>query len=369
MQSAVATPAVPLDDPSLYLNRELSWLEFNRRVLEEAQDPQVPLLERLKFLAIFSSNLDEFFMVRVGGLQQKVSAGITFGSGGDRMPAREQLEKITQEVRQLVKEKYRILHEDVLPGLEKEGIVLRGLKQFTESDIRYLHELFRREVFPVVTPLAIDPGHPFPHLLNKSLNLAVLLKRPRLGDNLFAVVQVPAVLNRFVQLPSDRGHVFTSLETVIRMHLPELFAGMEVEHQVVFRVTRDSDFEIEDDEVQDLLKTIEEEVRKRGGRGRPARNRIRRSAGDRAETHGRARPRTPGRLPRTRFARLYQPVSDSQPGRLSAPARSAIRAAARSRIRQGEQPLVGDPGQGHSRAPPLRILWPRGGFHRRGGGR
>src|SRR5262245_38136123 len=156
--------APALDDPSLYINRELSWLEFNRRVLEEAQDPQVPLLERLKFLAIFSSNLDEFFMVRVGGLQQKVSAGIVYGSGGDRMPAREQLERINQAVRQLNAEKYRCFHEEILPALEKEGIFLRGLKQLTEADGRYLRELFRREVFPVVTPLAIDPGHPFPHL-------------------------------------------------------------------------------------------------------------------------------------------------------------------------------------------------------------
>ena len=252
-----------MDDPTLYFNRELSWLEFNRRVLDEALDKEVPLLERLKFLAILSSNLDEFFMVRVGGLQQKVQAKIAHGSGADRMPPAEQLEKISQAVRHLVSSQYQCLLEDVLPSLDKEGIVLRGLKDLSEIDRKHADELFHREVFPVLTPLAIDPGHPFPRLLNKSLNLAVLLQRPGQEERLFAVVQVPAVLSRLVALPTERGHVFTPLETVIRMHMPELFPGMRLESATVFRVTRNSDFEIDDDEVEDLLKTIEEEVRKR----------------------------------------------------------------------------------------------------------
>ncbi len=260
--NGLASP-VPLDDPSLYINRELSWLEFNRRVLEEASDPNVPLLERLKFLAIFSSNLDEFFMVRVGGLQQKAQSGIPHGSGADRMPPAEQLDRISQVVRQLVAEQYRCLMNEVLPPLEAEGIVLRVPKDFTEGDVTHLREVFRREIFPVLTPLAIDPGHPFPHLQNKSLNLAVLLQRPRNQGTLFAVVQVPAVLPRFVQLKSDRGHTFAALEHVIRMHLPELFPGVEIMHPTVFRVIRDSEYEIDDDEVEDLLKAIEEEVRKR----------------------------------------------------------------------------------------------------------
>ncbi len=268
MQAVAVPPETSLDDPSLYINRELSWLEFNRRVLEEAQDPTVPLLERLKFLAIFESNLDEFFMVRVGGLQQKVQAGIAYGSGADRMPVKEQLERIGKAVRQMTDECYRCLLHDLLPALEKEGIVLRGLKDLTDGDRKYLGEVFRREVFPVLTPLAIDPGHPFPHLLNKSLNLAVVLERPSHAEKLFAVVQVPAVLPRFVALPAPSNgkpprHVFVPLETVIRLHLPELFPGMTLEHDTLFRVTRNSDFEIDDDEVEDLLKTIEEEVRKR----------------------------------------------------------------------------------------------------------
>ncbi|HZT83445.1 MAG TPA: polyphosphate kinase 1 [Gemmataceae bacterium] len=289
MQAVATPPTVPLDDPSLYINRELSWLEFNRRVLEEARDPQVPLLERLKFLAIFASNLDEFFMVRVGGLQQKVQAGIAVGSGADRMPPREQLDRIGQVVHQMVGEQYACLRNDVLPALEREGVVVRGLKDLTDADRKYLRELFNREIFPVLTPLAIDPGHPFPHLLNKSLNLAVLLQRPGQEEKLFAVVQVPSVLPRFVALPvppgsslprpeavsgvpvapggadglTPRSYAFVALETVIRMHLPDLFAGMQLEHATVFRVTRNSDFEIDDDEVEDLLKAIEEEVRKR----------------------------------------------------------------------------------------------------------
>jgi polyphosphate kinase len=263
MQIANGPPASALDDPSLYINRELSWLEFNRRVLEEAQDPQVPLLERLKFLGIFSSNIDEFFMVRVGGLQQKVQARIALGSGADRMAPAEQLERISQTVRQMVEQQYRCLLDEVLPALEREGIVLRGQKDLSEADRQFLREQFQREIFPVLTPLAIDPGHPFPRLLNKSLNLAVLLQRTGHGERLFAVVQVPAVLQRLVKLSSDKGHAFTPLETVIRTHLPELFPGLKVESTSLFRVTRNSDFEIDDDEVEDLLKTIEDEVRKR----------------------------------------------------------------------------------------------------------
>src|SRR5579871_4054526 len=168
--SAAVTPS--LDDPALYINRELSWLEFNRRVLEEAHDPCVPLFERLKFLAIFSSNLDEFFMVRVGGLQQKETAGIPHGSGADRMPPRTQLEKIGQAVRDAVAQQYRCLGEEILPELQAKGVVIRRAEDLSGEDLKYIRDLFTREIFPVLTPLATDPAHPFPHLLNKSLNSA-----------------------------------------------------------------------------------------------------------------------------------------------------------------------------------------------------
>ena len=180
MRKPAETPATPaLDDPSLYINRELSWLQFNRRVLEEALDSTVPLLERIKFLAIFASNLDEFFMVRVGGLQQKVEAGINVGSGADRMPPREQLAYVSKWVREMNREGYQCLREQLLPTLEKEGIFLRLYQDVDDHQKDALTKYFRQDIFPVLTPLAIDQGHPFPHLLNKSLNLAVRLKRPR----------------------------------------------------------------------------------------------------------------------------------------------------------------------------------------------
>jgi polyphosphate kinase len=206
-------------------------------------------------------------MVRVGGLQQKAQAGIAYGSGADRMPVKEQLERIDQVVRRMTAECYRCLAEDVLPQLEREGVVIRGPKDLTDADRRHLRTVFQREIFPVLTPLAIDPGHPFPHLLNKSLNLAVMMQRPGHDEQLFAVVQAPAVLPRFMALPAEPGsgvkHVFTPLETVIRLHLPDLFPGMALGPAAGFRVTRDSDIEIDDDEVEDLLKAIEEEIRKR----------------------------------------------------------------------------------------------------------
>jgi polyphosphate kinase len=268
MQDTNGTPAArnalpALDDPTLYINRELSWLAFNRRVMEEALDATVPLLERIKFLAIFASNLDEFFMVRVGGLQQKVAAGVIVGSGADRMAPRDQLASISQTVRELFQLGYQCLREELLPALEKEGIFLRLHKDVTGQQKSALTDSFRREIFPVLTPLAIDPGHPFPHLLNKSLNLAVLLKRPRETEKLLAVVQVPAVLPRFLQQKTDTGYILIPLETVIRLHLADLFPGMEIAHATVFRVSRNSEYEIDDDEVEDLLKAIEEQVRKR----------------------------------------------------------------------------------------------------------
>src|ERR1700690_1556397 len=180
-----------LDEPALYLNRELSWLEFNRRVLEEAQDQSVPLLERLKFLAIFSSNLDEFFMVRVGGTQQKAAAGIPIGSGADQTSPKLQLDTIRQTVAEEMAEQYRCLTADVLPALQERGVVICSASDLTEEQRRHVRELFRREIFPILTPLATDPAHPFPHLLNKSLNVAVSLRRPGDAEALYAMVQVP----------------------------------------------------------------------------------------------------------------------------------------------------------------------------------
>lgn len=288
-----------LDDPALYFNRDLSWLEFNRRVLEEAQDPTVPMLERLKFLAIFSSNLDEFYMVRVGNIQQKVQANIPIGSGADQMSPRAQLEQIRETTRQLVTEQYRVLREELLPTLAARGVVVRTPEQLTDAERAHVRGVFTREIFPVLTPLSTDPAHPFPHLQNKSLNLAVTLRKPNDSDPLYAVVQVPGVLPRFLPLPVASAskaasseikapgangeaapapppppppaptHTFLLLEDAIRSHLGELFPGLELGTTVAFRLTRDSEYEL-DDEVDDLLEEIEAHVRARR-RGHPVR--------------------------------------------------------------------------------------------------
>lgn len=259
-QSPEALPR--LDDPSLYINRELSWLEFNRRVLEEAADPSVPLLERLKFVSIFTSNLEEFFMVRVGGLLQKLQAGINVSNAADRIPPRELLQRINLLVQELTAQQYHLLTNEILPPLAKAGIQLLQVEELTTEERTHLNNFFTKQILPVLTPLAIDPGHPFPHLSNKTLNLAVMLKRPALNEPLFAVVQVPAVLQRFVPLPTRSGHCFVPLERVIRMHLPEIFLGMELMASTTFQVIRNREYEI-DDEVEDLIKTMEEELRKR----------------------------------------------------------------------------------------------------------
>lgn len=261
-QTQQQVQAIRLDDPSLYINRELSWLEFNRRVLEEAADPTVPLLERLKFLTIFSSNLEEFFMVRVGGLQQKLQAGINVSNAADRIPPRELVQRINLLVQELTAQQYRLLNNEILPPLAKAGIQFIPIDELTPEDRAYLRQLFNKQILPVLTPLAIDPGHPFPHLANKSLNLAVMLKRSGLSEPLFAVIQVPAVLQRFVQLPTRSGHCFLPLERVIRLHLPEIFLGMELAASTTFQVIRNREYEIDED-VEDLLKTMEEELRKR----------------------------------------------------------------------------------------------------------
>jgi polyphosphate kinase len=257
-------PAYP---PDQYLNRELSWLEFNARVLEEAADAGTPLLERLKFLAIFSSNLDEFFEVRVAGLQQQLYAGLEPQDyGADRLDAAEQLGRIDQRVHELVGGQYRVLTDDVFPGLAAHGIERVRYDDLTEAEQRHVDGLFRSSIYPVLTPLAIDPGHPFPHVHNKSLNVALLVEGTREPEprRLFAVVQVPSVLDRIVVLPDAGERLrFLLLEDLIGAHLGELFGGFRVLAQTVFRVTRNADFAIEEDEAEDLLETIEETLRQR----------------------------------------------------------------------------------------------------------
>ena len=263
----MATPYQPAFPPDHYLNRELSWLEFNSRVLEEAADKTNPLLERLKFAAIFSSNLDEFFEVRVAGLQQQLYAGIEPQDyGADGLGPAEQLARIEARVHSLVAEQHRLLDSEIMPGLAAGGIERVALDSLDAADRDHLDKLFAREIYPVLTPLAIDPGHPFPHVHNKSLNIVLLAENGESGQQLYGVVQVPAVLDRVVALPGGEPAErlrFVLLEDIIAAHLGDLFGGFKVLAHTVFRVTRNTDLAINEDDAEDLLQTIEETLRQR----------------------------------------------------------------------------------------------------------
>jgi len=255
-------PIQSLSDSRWFINRELSWLAFNERVLEEACDPQVPALERLKFLAITSSNLDEFFMIRVAGLKSQLSGHVE-ESGPDALSPGEQLQAISVRAHEMVARQYRGLLADVLPNLERAGFRLLGPQQLSAGAASFVNDYFWREVFPVLTPIALDPGHPFPHLRNKSLNLAVRFGPAAPGTRLrYGVVPVPSVLPRLVEVP-DHGRCFVLLEDVIARHVAQLFPGMPIDGCWPFRVTRNWDLSIDEEEAEDLLVTIEREVRRR----------------------------------------------------------------------------------------------------------
>ena len=252
-------------DPSLYINRELSWLEFNQRVLEEARDQRHPLLERVKFLSIVSSNLDEFFMIRVAVIKEQVVADVTEYSPDGRTPL-QQLRAIHDRVSSMLVEMSSCFWEDLHPKLRAAGIHLLKLEELSDEDRKKLSDLFAREIFPVLTPLAFDPGHPFPYISNLSLSLAVVVAGPT-GEERFARVKVPAVLPRLVQIPNgDRQeHIFRYvwLEDLIAQNLAMLFPGMTVKESYAFRLTRNADIEIQEDEAADLIRSIEESIRLR----------------------------------------------------------------------------------------------------------
>ena len=248
-----------LGHASLYLNRELSRLEFNRRVLREAQDTRVPLVERLKFLGIFSSNLDEFFQIRVAGLKDQLAAGYSERSEDGQTPEA-QLHAIAVAVRGMVLEHARCLHDEVLAGLSRHGVALVGVEQLNPEERARLDRHFRDNVFPVLTPLAVDPAHPFPYISNLSLSLAVNLRGAD-GEERFARVKVPKILSRWV--PLGDGMRFVPLEDVIATNIEALFPGIEILGCHPFRITRNTDFEVDHDEAEDLLSTIQEEVRNR----------------------------------------------------------------------------------------------------------
>ncbi len=241
-----------------YLNRELSWLEFNARVLHEAEDERTPLLERLKFLAIFASNLDEFYMVRVAGLRRQLAAGV-LQTSADGLTPTEQLEFIAGRVHGLLERARHCLHDVLLPRLRAIGVRLLGVDELDEEERTRIDAFFDSQVFPVLTPLAVDPGHPFPYISNLSLSLAVELRDPDRGDVRFARVKVPKSLPRWV--PTGRPHSFVPLESLIAARLDALFPGMEILGSHLFRLTRYSDLEISHtEEPEDLLATIEEQL-------------------------------------------------------------------------------------------------------------
>ena len=264
-----------LSDPDLYLNRELSWLRFNERVLEEALDESHPLLERLKFLAIFSSNLDEFFMIRVSGLRRQLEAA-TLEAPSDGILPSDQLAMIRQRLLPKLEEQCDCWQNDLVPKLKKQGINVLHYEQLKRKQRKLLRRYFKKEIYPALTPLAFDPGHPFPHISNLSMNLAVVVLDPKHGQR-FARLKVPKIYPRLICIPSEEtadeyqelgldervSSNFVWLEEVIKANLDLLFPGLKIEAAYPFRVTRDADPEIEEDEASDLLAAIEESVRVR----------------------------------------------------------------------------------------------------------
>ncbi|NUO57398.1 MAG: RNA degradosome polyphosphate kinase [Hamadaea sp.] len=260
--SSSAPPAAPAADlpDDRFLNRELSWLDFNARVLALGEDPATPLLERAKFLAIFATNLDEFFMVRFAALQRRWQTGLPL-RGADRKPAaRQQLDLVTSRAAELVARHAACFEEHVRPELENAGIVVERWSKLSEEEQARLHEYFLEHLFPALTPLAVDPAHPFPYISGLSLNLAVVLRDPDGGPDLFARVKVPANVPRFTGLGGGR---YIAVEELIAVHLDRLFPGMSIVEHHLFRVTRNAEVEIEEDRDEDLLQALERELARR----------------------------------------------------------------------------------------------------------
>jgi polyphosphate kinase len=254
------TPAQLAASPERFLNRELSWLDFDARVLALASNLDVPLLERAKFVAIFSQNLDEFFQVRVAGLKDQVAAGLGKQTADGRTAA-QQLREIHEQLSALVATAERVFLNELVPALAGVGIVFSSYEELDDDDRSYLDTVFEDRIFPVLTPLAVDPGHPFPYISDLSLNLAVVVNDPVTGEHRFARVKIPNLLPRFVVMPD--GERFIPLEQVIASHLDVLFPGMEPGTHYAFRVTRNADLTVEEEDADDLLETIELELRRR----------------------------------------------------------------------------------------------------------
>ena len=250
-----------------YLERELSWLQFNERVLQLAIDPTTPLIERTRFLAIFANNLDEYFMVRVAGLKRRIATGLAVRTAAGLEP-RELLERIARLAHELMNQHASVFQNEVRPALEGQGISIVRWEHLDDDERQPLHDFFGERVFPVLTPLAVDPAHPFPYISGLSLNLAVLLQNPKTGTEHFARIKVPPSLPRFIQVEEDidsevERKRFVPLEDIIASHLDQLFPGMIVQEQFSFRVTRNEDLEVEEDDAENLLTALEKELTRR----------------------------------------------------------------------------------------------------------
>src|SRR3984893_2812995 len=252
-------------DPENFINRELSWLEFNRRVLEEARDPTEPLIERVKFLYIFSSNLDEFFEIRVAGIKQQIESE-TSDVAADGLSPTETFNQIQRLAHELVATEYELWNKELLPQLAKNGIRVRNVSELNAKRAAWARKYFQEEVFPMLTPLAVDASHPFPDLLNKSHNLLVRAKAKRGGEPLLAIVQVPRVVPRLILMPRGKGQdepwEYIYLASLIKQHIAELFPGLILDAVHAFRVTRNSDLYIDEEEAENLLRTIEHQLRR-----------------------------------------------------------------------------------------------------------
>ena len=259
--------------PENFINRDLSWVEFNKRVLEEALNPEVPLLEKVKFISIFCSNLDEFYMIRIAGIKEQIAANVEEPSIDGLTPI-EQLKKVEKALKPLLKTLDNFWMDEIIPALKENNINLLTFDEITESDKEKLTEYFKKEIYPVLTPLAFDPGRPFPYISNLSLSLAILIRKPN-GENHFARVKVPSILSRLLQIDniiepkktSGSNGNFTAtyiwLGDLIKANLPLLFPGMEIVEAHRFRITRDTDIELQEDEADDLLSVIEENIKQR----------------------------------------------------------------------------------------------------------
>jgi polyphosphate kinase len=243
-------------------DREMSWLSFNQRVLELAEDPTMPLLERVRFLAIFSSNLDEFYMVRVATLMSKLENGVSAANVAGFTPI-ELMKQVSLRTNALMKRKSEVFHDEIIPALKNSGIEFVLWNQMDDTERGYVTKLFHDRIFPVLTPLAVDPSHPFPYISGLSLNLGVIVKNPATQEEFFARVKVPEILPRFIATAKTGSTRFLTLEDLIAIHLQELFPGMIIEDHYTFRITRNQDMDLDEEESEDILTSIEQELARR----------------------------------------------------------------------------------------------------------